>query len=316
MLETYTSLLTTTKKYLSITVSTLDTELAKELNYGRRYILTRLRQVGWIYQNDPDSIQTIDGVDTYYYLPTTRPPIESATYQDAGGGNEDPLEIIQSQEMWNRLTMVDFVAQGAGNPMFILPLADKFKLYPTPGSTGDVVKLWTNPMYADMGNADYTTGTITLTNASTTVIGTGTTFTSAMVGRWIKADSEGVWYKIASYTNATTLQLTRTYVGSTTSGLAYTIGETPQLPNELHELLPHYAAAKYWAGQKGDPAKAQTHMNFFYTGDFGNTSRQISTKYGGLLGAMAAYAGRDNGALVDMETANELIGEKWSITLT
>jgi len=37
-----------------------------------------------------------------------------------------------------------------------------------------------------LSNADYTTGTITLTDEDATVTGAGTTFTAGMVGRYLK----------------------------------------------------------------------------------------------------------------------------------
>jgi hypothetical protein len=71
------------------------------------------------------------------------------------------------------------------------------------------------------GTADYTTGTIAVTNGSPNIVGTGTTFTSGMVGRRIVIG--GVWYTITSFTDATHIALTANYTGSTASGLSYAI---------------------------------------------------------------------------------------------
>lgn len=314
MLETYTSLLNTTKKYLSIGASdtTKDAELVKELNNGRRFILTRLKNVGWIIQGDPDSILTEVDVDGYYYLPETRPPIEAATI-DTNGRNT-PLRVIDSQEEWNRLTALDTVA-GSGTPSLILPKRDTFVLYPKPGAIY-TVSLYSNPLYKDLANADYTTGTIKFTQNSTAVLGSVTTFTTAMANRWIRSDVEGIWYQIASVTDATHLTLKRKYVGVTGEGLAFTIGEAPNVPVELQELLPHYVVGKYQGSQLNDAAKAQRHLNFFWTGDWENVKRTIRIDQGGLLGALAGYSGRSEGAIVEKYLDGwDNIHEKWSITL-
>jgi hypothetical protein len=71
------------------------------------------------------------------------------------------------------------------------------------------------------GTADYTTGTIAVTNGSTAVVGTGTTFTAGMVNRRIVIN--GVWYTVQSFTDATHIGLTANYTGSTASGLSYAI---------------------------------------------------------------------------------------------
>ncbi len=71
------------------------------------------------------------------------------------------------------------------------------------------------------GTADYTTGTIAVTNGSNAVVGTGTTFTSSMVNKRIVINS--VWYTISVFTDATHITLSTNYTGTTASGLSYAI---------------------------------------------------------------------------------------------
>jgi len=71
------------------------------------------------------------------------------------------------------------------------------------------------------GTADYTAGTIAVTNGSPAVIGTGTTFTSNMAGKRIVI--AGIWYTIASFTDTTHITLASNYAGTTASGLSYAI---------------------------------------------------------------------------------------------
>src|SRR4051794_2790011 len=52
---------------------------------------------------------------------------------------------------------------------------------------------------------DYTTGTVTVTTGTGAVTGSGTTFTSAMVGRGFKATGHTKWYRVKSYASATSI---------------------------------------------------------------------------------------------------------------
>ena len=74
----------------------------------------------------------------------------------------------------------------------------------------------------------YSTGTATFTNGLTTVTGAGTTWVDAtMAGGNIKSDVDGTWYKIASVTDVTHLELSAVYTGTTGAGLAYTMATSP-----------------------------------------------------------------------------------------
>lgn len=70
--------------------------------------------------------------------------------------------------------------------------------------------------------AAYTTGTASVTQNSASVTGSGTTWTSAMVGRQFLIDG-APFYTIASVESATALTLDRVYGGVTAAGQAYTI---------------------------------------------------------------------------------------------
>lgn len=101
------------------------------------------------------------------------------------------------------------------------------------------LKRWINQAYKDVQEAYdwqwrykwgivqtvavYTTGTVTVTEGSRTVTGSGTTFTSAMVGRYFKLNNQEETYKIISYTSGTSITIDVPFVETTTSGASYTI---------------------------------------------------------------------------------------------
>lgn len=74
--------------------------------------------------------------------------------------------------------------------------------------------------------APYTTGTVAVTNGSTTVTGTGTAFTTgtnAAVDEVIRVGTDSSYYRIASVDTATQLTLRSAYAGDTASGASYRI---------------------------------------------------------------------------------------------
>jgi len=70
----------------------------------------------------------------------------------------------------------------------------------------------------------YQTGTVAVTNGSSSVVGTDTLWTSNVsVGNIFTIPGSGAWYEVASITDDTHLTLTANYGGSTASGSAYAI---------------------------------------------------------------------------------------------
>ena len=81
------------------------------------------------------------------------------------------------------------------------------------------------------------TGTITATAASTTITGSGSAFVAQMVGEWLQVANEEQRYKIASVTSTTVLVLSDPYQGSTAAGLSYTIQ-----PDTIYEITAYTSA--------------------------------------------------------------------------
>ena len=72
----------------------------------------------------------------------------------------------------------------------------------------------------------YDTGTVTATQDSTAIVGDGTTFTEAMIGRLFKVDDDDNYYEISAFTDTTHITLASSYTGSTTAGADYNIYKT------------------------------------------------------------------------------------------
>lgn len=71
--------------------------------------------------------------------------------------------------------------------------------------------------------APYTTGTVTVVNGSPVILGVGTVWTSAMVGRKIRVGNGQPYYRIKSIDSPTALTLTALYQSSSIVGTTYTM---------------------------------------------------------------------------------------------
>jgi len=83
----------------------------------------------------------------------------------------------------------------------------------------------------------YNTGTVSVTNGSTSITGSGTTWTSSMTGRKIAIDNSTVEYTF-TYVSATSGTLDRNYEGSTDSGLSHIIyQDVYALASDFNKML-------------------------------------------------------------------------------
>ena len=90
--------------------------------------------------------------------------------------------------------------------------------------------------YRGSTNADYSTGTITTTNGSTAVIGSGTawnTSTNAEADEYIKLP-DGRWYKIVSIGSDTSLTIETSYQGASLSGESYVISPWGEVQGKMN----------------------------------------------------------------------------------
>ena len=184
------------------------------------------------------------------------------------------LEEVQSDEEWQKIN--EYRATDTSDiPELYHIVGDQLEIFPIPSSAGtaDYGKFYYIKRIKDMSADDYTTGTVTFTNASTTLTGSGTTFTAGMVGRWIKG-ADNFWYEIESFTSTTVMTLARAYNGTTASGQTYTIGELPIVPEEFHNLLWYSAVSTYYVQKK------EIDVSREYQALYENGKKQMFEMYG------------------------------------
>jgi hypothetical protein len=212
-------------------------------NYIRR--LGKLKD--WWFMIDTDT-ETAVADQSEYYLPRDCDILESV-YFVADDTKYLPKEV-KTRVDWDCITSSD---ADASYPSYFYIQNNKINFYPTPSSADYTIYFIYKKKIVDLSNDDYTTGTISLTNGDATVTGSGTTFTSSMVGRYLEYNEE--WYKISTFTSTTSLELEYEFEGTTGTGLSYTVGEVSVLPEDYQDL-PVYKAASIYYTKKELTARA------------------------------------------------------------
>ena len=172
-----------------------------------------------------------------------------------------------SEDAWRGyMTRPNAVVSDFLTNVFVRPGLHKFEVFPTFATASLTMTMIYSSFTKDLSAADYTTGTVAITNGGTAVTGSGTTFTAAMVGRWLKPTTDGNWYKISAYTSATSITLLMPYQGTTVTTDTFVIGELPRTPEGTHELAVDYALWLHFLGPKRDKDMATTYENLWKEG--------------------------------------------------
>ena len=218
--------------------------------------------------------RTTDSVASqqYYQYPEDALRVHEVIYHSTTTFNP-PLIQVADENTWAYMNQT--ALEGVPTHYFVRGF-DEIGLYPTPSaSVTDGLEIRFEPKHVLLTEADYTTGTVTVTNGSTTITGSGTTFTAGMAGRWLQITdgTDGNWYRIASYSSATSLTLDNYYQGISGSGRTFRIGQVMDLPEEYQEAPVDYAMYRHFVS-KGD---LKTGSEF--KAMFENAREQATSKY-------------------------------------
>lgn len=212
----------------------------------------------------PYNIKTI--IDAYITVGTTR-------YQ---------LTEVPNRSFWDSL---NFTTYTSDVPQYYFIYNKRLHVFPTPASSSNAITINYKIRLRELSQADYVTGTVTLTNASSTITGSGTTFIADMAGRWIYATpptGDGNWYEISSFTSTTVLSLINQYQGTTASSITTLIGEVGLLPEDYQDLPVYRACEIYFTTRVPDPVRAQEFKGLYDTGfakldaEFGSKSYSVA----------------------------------------
>lgn len=175
-----------------------------------------------------------------------------------------PLIEIGSEQNWNSLNAVPSV--GVGVPRFFFPKGkDVISIYPIPGTAvTEGIKVYYEPKQPRMISNDFTSGTITVTNGSTTITHSAAGFTSDMVGRYfyVTDGSDGNDYQIVEYTDTSNLVIENYYEGTSGTSKEFVIGVVPDIPDEYHPAIFDYCVGRFHL-RRGDTKKGVEMMAMF-----------------------------------------------------
>lgn len=114
--------------------------------------------------------------------------------------------------------------------------------------------------------SETTAGTIVFLSGSTAVSGTGTLFTQATTGDYVRADGFGksqdsTWYRILAITNNTSMTLMTAFRSDSSYTGTYTISSAPKMPYKMQDALIYGTLEKVLSDQK-DPMLVFSHIQY------------------------------------------------------
>lgn len=206
----------------------------------------------WWFLEKVTTQSTVANQQAYTLPQSTRKIID--LYVTVGTTVYSPI-AVEDPDLWKRVLQEQL---GTGDrALFYYRQGNSVLLAPTPATSGNTITIRTRRNVIDLKTADYTTGTVTGTLASTVLTGVGTTFTAGMVGRYINFTSgDGLWYELGTFTSTTVMGLVAPYEGVTVAGSAFTIGQMPILPEAYHPMPVYQAASLYWQ-KEGNQSRAK-----------------------------------------------------------
>lgn len=291
--------------YLSLT----DTSSANE-TMGAIYINDSIRTICNLqggklrFLEATKNMTTVADQETYQIPNGFRKLIDMYIYDGAGSSTDTIYapKMVFDPTIWKRVLQSHLGTQQV--PYFTYVEGTTFKIQPIPSTTGNLMVLRGRKQTRDLSIADYTTGTIvSVANGGTAVVGSGTTWTASMVGRYINIPDtnaanggDGFWYEIGGFTDATNITLVKPYEGTSISAgsATYTIGQTAFIPEAYDIAVVYRASALYWR-DKGNTEKYNSFMRLY---DGGNEAG-LNKEYGGIISQMLANEGEtEEGAYI------------------
>lgn len=205
-----------------------------------------------------------------YDLPGDMDRLQSATIT-VGTYKYRPTKVASKTD-WDSINSPTGVTSDV--PSSYITYGGKIEFWPVPATSSNVITFNYLKSVRDSKTADYTTGTITTaTNAGKSIVGSGTTWTDGMVGKYLKITDgngddlgDGLWYEIASVESATALTLSREYAGAAIAAgsATYAIGDAIPMPENYQVVPLYYAIAEYWE-KEGDVTRANYYRSKYET---------------------------------------------------
>lgn len=196
-----------------------------------------------------------------------------------------PAEVA-TRKQYDALNVIPFTND---YPQFYYIYNGEMLLWPAPSSGGNTITMHYKERLRDLSVADYTAGTVSVTTNTTTITGSGTSWTTNMADRWIQipltasntTSGDNEWYQISSVASATSLTLKNPYRGGTVAGGTYIIGEVPILAEDYQDLPLYRACYVYYTAIKHDSEKAK-YFKALYDDGYARLEAEFGSKTSGV----------------------------------
>lgn len=208
-------------------------------------------EIGWNFDLESKTLTSV-AAQQGYLLPIGYRRIYSVKVT-VGGVEYYPLPV-PSKDSWDALNAGAATVSKSDIPLYYwvgkgTVTGDYLYLYPTPSSDGNDIDVEYYARGRDLITTDFTdydTATVSINNGSTTVTGVATVFAETMVGRYIRFDPDGFWYKINSFTGVTEIDIERDFEGLNQANVTYKIGTVFNVPAEGVPIIAYATLEELW----------------------------------------------------------------------
>lgn len=275
-MRTYSSYLSDWQSLTNNTTTTNQTLGLKLINDAIRYLATKF------YFNEKSYIVPGGTVaqQQAYDLPPDFEVLEDLTVQ-IGGYLWQPATSPSRKHF----DMINLIPYYNDYPQFIYIWNGQINIWPIPASAGNTITLNYKSRIVDLSQADVTSGTVSVTNATTLVTHSATAFASWMAqSGWLRiahsntvtsTNGDNKWYQIENVPTSATLNLINQYQGATVAGGSFTIGDVPILPEDYQDLPLYRALYIYFTSIVPSPNQAK-----LYEGLYNEGYKWLDEKYG------------------------------------
>lgn len=252
--------------------STTNTTLGKQMiNDAHRYLLQKY------FNNEFTDTALTVAQRQFYPTPANFSKMKTVTIT-IGNLKWTPTEVLTRRD-WDRLNVFPYYSDIPVN--YFIYNNNTVGIWPIPSTAGNTITYNYKIRVPEMTFADYTTGSITVTSASSSVAGAGTTWATNFLPGFGSAvnlnlylqptppKGDNNWYQIASMSSDTALILSNVYqsANTTQSSVSYTIGQMPLLLEDFHDLLVYRPLIIYFSSVKPDQMKAKQFRELYAEGE-------------------------------------------------
>lgn len=203
------------------------------------------------------------------------------------------LQPVPDREAWDYL---NGTPDTSDSPSHYYVSQGSVYLWPTPASSSNTITVQYEARHRDLSIADETgMKVVAIANGATAMTVSTVAATADMVGRYIRitqttaaGGGDGRWYEIGSFTNATTIGLSRKYQGTTLAAAtaACVVAQCSIVPEDYQALPVWKAVEMYFTSVNPDATRAALYRNMYDDGvrnmkrEYGSTTRSPSLETG------------------------------------